>query len=128
MQANKLLIDVLPDRFGICRLDPHASVPSWALTSPFYSVTRTPEEVSVVCHEGLIPDGILNEKGWRCLKVHGPIDFSATGILSSLAQPLARADVPIFVLSTYDTDYLFVREEDLSKTIEVLSAEGILLR
>lgn len=124
MQAKKLPLDVLPERFGICRFSPNASVPNWALTSPFYSVTRTPEEVSVVCHEEFIPQETSCEKGWRCLKVQGPIDFSETGILSSLAQPLARADISIFSLSTYDTDYLFIREGDLQKAIDILVRNG----
>jgi hypothetical protein len=124
MQVKRLSLTLLPERFGICRFDPNASVPNWALTCPFYSVTRTPEEVSVVCYERLIPEETPCEKGWRCLKVRGPIDFSETGILSSLAQPLARADISIFALSTYDTDYLFVKEGNLRKTIEILSVEG----
>jgi hypothetical protein len=128
MQTKQLPLDVLPERFGICRFDPNASVPNWALTSPFYSVTQTPEEVSVVCYEGLIPEETPCEKGWRCLKVQGPIDFSEIGILSSLAQPLARADISIFVLSTYDTDYLFIKEGNLRKTIEILSEEGFSVR
>lgn len=128
MQTKRFPLDVLPERFGICRFDPNASVPNWALTSPFYSVTRTPEEVSIVCHEGLIPEETPYEKGWRCIKLQGPIDFSETGILSSLVQPLARADISIFALSTYDTDYLFVREGDLSKTIEILGEEGFVVR
>jgi hypothetical protein len=128
MQTKRRALDVLPERFGICRFDPNASVPNWVWASPFYSVTRTAEEVSVVCHEGVIPQEILYEKGWRCLKVQGPIDFSETGILSSLAQPLASKNVTIFALSTYDTDYLFVREKDLSKTIETLSQKGFLVK
>lgn len=128
MQVKKFAIDVLPERFGICRFDPNVSIPDWALTSRFYSITQTQEEVSIVCHEGVIPQEIRYEKGWRCLKVQGPIDFSEIGILSSLAQPLASKNVAIFALSTYDTDYLFVREKDLSKTIETLSQEGFLVK
>ena len=128
MQTSKRTLEVLPERFGICRFGPNVSIPDWALTSHFYSITQTQEEVSIVCHEGVIPQEILYEKGWRGLKVQGPIDFSETGILSALAQPLARENVSIFALSTYDTDYLFVREKDLSKTIETLSQEGFLVK
>ena len=128
MQTKRLALYILPESFGICRFDPNASIPGWALTSRFFSITRTQEEVSVVCHEKLIPQETSCEKGWRCLKVQGPLDFSETGTLSSLAQPLARENVSIFVLSTFDTDYLFVREKDLSKTIETLSQEGFLLK
>ncbi len=128
MQAKRLFLTLLPERFGICRFDPNTPVPNWALTSPFFSVTRTPEEISVVCYEGLIPEETPYEKGWRCLKVEGPIDFSETGILSSLIQPLAREDVSIFALSTYDTDYLLIKEGNLPRTIEILSVEGFSVR
>ena len=128
MLNNKQDLIVLPERFGICRLDPDDSVPNRALTSSFFSVTRTPEELSVVCNEDLIPEGALCEKGWRCLKVQGPIEFSTTGILSSLARPLARSNVSIFALSTYDTDYVLVQDKDLSKTVEILTAEGFRIR
>lgn len=128
MQSKKLVLDVLPERFGICRFDPNASVPDWVWTSPFYSITRTQEEVSVVCHMDVIPQGTMFEKGWRCLRVQGPIAFSETGILSSLAQPLAIAHISIFALSTYDTDYVLVKEKTLSKTIEILTKEGFSTR
>lgn len=128
MLIKRLTLNILSERFGICRFNPNTSIPDWALTSRFYSITKTQEEVSIVCPEGVIPQEIMCEKGWRCLKVQGLIDFSETGILSALAQPLARKNVSIFALSTYDTDYLFVREKDLSKTIETLSQEGFLIK
>jgi hypothetical protein len=124
MQDKKLTLIVMPGRLGICRLDPAGPVPEWAYTSPFFSVTRTPDELSVVCTEALIPEDEFCDKGWKSLKVQGPLDFSETGILASLALPLARSDISIFVLSTYDTDYLLVKESDLLKTIETLVAEG----
>lgn len=128
MKNNKQDLIVLSERFAICRLDPDDSVPNRALTSSLFSVTRTPEELSVVCNEKLMPEETSCEKGWRCLKVQGPIDFSKTGILSSLAQPLARENVSIFALSTYDTDYVLVKEKDLSKAIETLTVEGFTIR
>ena len=128
MEIKRFALDVLPERFGICRFDAHTPIPNWALTSPFYSITRTQEEVSVVCREGAIPRDILCEKGFRCLKVQGPIDFSETGTLCSLTNPLAGADISIFALSTFDTDYLLVREKDLSKAIEALSLDGFLVK
>ena len=127
MEIKRLALDVLPERFGICRFDANLPIPDWALTSRFYSITRTQEEVSVVCHEDVIPRDTLCETGWRCLKLQGPIDFSDTGLLSSLAQPLAGAGISIFAVSTFDTDYLLVREKDFPKTIETLSQEGFLI-
>jgi hypothetical protein len=128
MQSRRRALDVLPERFGICRLDPDASIPNWAQAAPFFSITRTEEELSVVCREHVIPQQTWYEKGWRCLKVQGPLDFSETGILYSLTKPLAREDISVFALSTYHTDYLLVREKDLPKTIEALSREGFLLK
>lgn len=124
MQDKKLTLIVMPERLGICRLDPAGPVPEWAYTSPFFSVTRTPDELSVVCTEALIPEDEFCDKGWKCFKVQGPLDFSETGILASLSLPLARSCISIFVLSTYDTDYLLVKESDLSKAIETLVSEG----
>lgn len=97
---------------------------NWATAGSFFSITRTLEELSVVCAEQVIPEGITSEKGWRCLKVHGPLDFSLTGILSSLLHPLAKANISVFALSTYDTDYLLVKEADLERAKVVLLEAG----
>jgi len=119
-----LTLSVLPERLGICRLAPDEAFPRWVTASSFFSVTRTLDELSVVCAEPVIPEGITSEKGWRCLKVHGPLDFSLTGILSSLLHPLAKANISVFALSTYDTDYVLVKELDLERAKAVLLEEG----
>ena len=124
MPGKKLTLIVLPEGLGICRLDPDGPVPEWAYTSSFFSVTRTSDELSLVCAEALIPEDKFCDKGWRCLKVQGPLDLSETGILSSLTLPLARSGISIFSLSTYDTDYLLVREGDLLKAVETLVSDG----
>ena len=90
----------------------------------FWSVTKTREELSIVCAEADIPEAVRSDKGWRCLKVHGPLDFSLTGVLVSLARPLAEAGVSVFVISTYDTDYLLVKEERLDSALAVLAESG----
>ena len=119
-----LTLSILTEEFGICRLESSAGIPAWAMVGPFYSITKTMEELSIVCPAALIPQGISCEREWRCLKVHGPLPFDQTGVLSSLAQPLAKAGVSIFALSTYDTDYLLVKDNDLSRTIKVLLLAG----
>jgi hypothetical protein len=78
----------------------------------------------VVCDEDVVPEGTTKEAGWRCLKLHGPFEFSMVGVLASVAGPLADAGVSIFALSTYDTDYLLVKEKDLGRAIDVLSERG----
>jgi len=124
MTKLKLRISILPDTFAICQLDKDAPIPDWAKGGCFLSITRTPGELSIVCPQILVPKGIRGEEGWRCLKVEGPLDFSATGVLASLLVPLAREGISVFVISTYDTDYLLVKEENLGKAIMLLWQEG----
>lgn len=119
-----LTLSVLPEEFGICRLQSSAEMPTWATENPFFSITRTPEELSVVCPTASIPAEVPAERGWRCLKVHGPLAFGQTGVLLSLAGPLAAAGISIFALSTYDTDYLLVKGDDLLRAVEALRSVG----
>ena len=112
------------DALAICKLDKDAPPPQWAQRGSFFSCTRTHSELSIVCPQKDVPANIPNEKGWRCLKVEGPLDFSLTGILASLVVPLAAAEICIFAISTYDTDYLLVKEEQLSSAILVLRQSG----
>ena len=80
--------------------------------------------MTIVCAEALVAKGTASETGWRCFKVEGPLDFSEIGIIFSLTQPLAKNRVSVFVVSTFDTDYFMVKEKDLAKTIDVLTAAG----
>jgi hypothetical protein len=124
VSAGPLTLDLLPGRFAVCRVDPEAPVPAGALAGPFASVTRTADELSIVCPEPQMPAGARCEAGWRCLKVRGPLPFSAVGILASLTAPLAAAGVSLFALSTFDTDYLLVQESDLERALAALRAAG----
>jgi hypothetical protein len=117
-------LTVLEGSFAVCQLEPDAEWPSWAAHSEIWSVTRTSDELSVVCLRDTVPSGVRSESGWRCLKVEGPLDFALTGILVSIAQPLAQAGISIFALSTYNTDYLMVNDEKLGYAIEVLELAG----
>jgi hypothetical protein len=120
----KLGIRILHEDFAICRLGKDEAVPHWASNGIFFSITRTAEELSVVCPESLVPAGIKKEEHWKCLKVEGPLDFSLTGVLSSLTEPLARGGIGVFALSTYDTDYLLVKKDKLDATVDILVKEG----
>ena len=110
---------VLPGRYAICRLEPQEALPS-----SFFSVTRTADELSVVCVEERAPAGVQCELGWRILQVAGPLEFSLTGVLVAIATPLAEAGVSIFAISTFDTDYVLVKEDDLVKAVDALRAAG----
>lgn len=119
-------LDLVAARLAICRLAADAGVPDWvALDTPGpVSVTRTADELSVVLPQDRVPDGVAAERGWRAMAVRGPLDFSLVGILAGLTAPLARAGVPVFALSTHDTDWLLVREPDLAAAIAALEAAG----
>jgi hypothetical protein len=124
MREGKEKLELLPDVYAVCRLDRDAPAPDWATSGLFSSVTRTVAELSVVCPDACVPVGVKKESGWRVLMVVGPLDFSLTGVLAPLTGPLAREGISVFALSTYDTDYLLVKEEQLGKAIQVLKAEG----
>jgi len=121
--AARRRLSVLEGVFAICRLPPGAAWPE-AGRGPLVSITRTADEVSVVCPEVEAPPGARVEGGWRALKLHGPIPFAETGVLSALAGPVARAGISLFALSTYDTDYLLVRDADLAAALDALRREG----
>ena len=133
MTKPSLDLEILPETLAVCRLPPQAAEPDWARQGGFHSVTRTDQELSIVCAEDAVPsanapEGLRAEKGWRALRVAGPLDFALTGILASLAVPLAEAGVPIFALSTFDTDVLLVRAEHLPRAAEALTRAGHALR
>jgi len=113
---------VLDGALAVCRLPPDADVP--AECGEFHAVVRTPDEVSLVCSEGNAPDGVDVSGGWRALRVAGTLDHSLTGILSALAGPLARAEIPIFAISTFDTDYVLVPGDRLDAAVTALETAG----
>lgn len=123
--APVVRIRVLEIPLAICRLAPEADVFSRGRFSPFWSITRTPEEFSLICPPWLAPDECLAiDDGWIALAVVGPLDFGLTGILASLAVPLAAHAISIFAMSTYDTDIILVRENELDRAIDVLESAG----
>jgi hypothetical protein len=116
----------VPGRYAVCRLSPEERLPPWILDchGEFFSITRTEDELSIVCLEKRVPEDVVTEKTWAVLKVQGPLDFALTGILSALAQPLATAGISIFAISTYDTDYLLVKTDTLQGAKQVLTDAG----
>lgn len=121
---TSLLLSALNERLTVCRLDARAKIPAWAVERRFFSVTRTSEELSIICPERQVPSGVACEKGWRAIKVEGPFEFSVTGVISSLTAPLARAGIPVFVVSTFETDYLLVKEERIKEAAAELASSG----
>jgi hypothetical protein len=124
VEGHALELAILPGVFAVCRFAHDAPLPAWAGESDVVSITRTPEELSVVCEQRLVPSRAQCERDWRCLKVKGPLDLSLIGVLASLAAPLAQAGIPIFALSTFDTDYLLVKSQNLQKAARALRQAG----
>ncbi len=123
-EVKTLVLAILPGRLAICRLDAAAPIPDWLPAAGFVSLTRTARELSLVCAQEAVPAGITAETGWRALEVAGPLDFALTGVLASLAAPPAAAGISIFAISTFDTDYILVREHSLDAAITALRAAG----
>ena len=118
------VLSILPDSLAICRLEPDDPFPDWTGNGDLLSLTRTTDELSIICPQAIVPEGVLADKGWRALKIQGPLDFSLVGVLAELAGLLADAKVSIFVISTFDTDYILVKEEKLKRATEALMIAG----
>jgi hypothetical protein len=123
-EARELTLSLLDETFALARIDPDDDFPEWAIEGSFASVARTDEEISIICPQSAIPAGVLHEGGWRCLGVVGDLDFSLAGVIASLAEPLAAAGVAILLVSTYDSDYLLVKEDRLEGARQALAAAG----
>lgn len=122
-------LTLLPDELAVCRLPSDSRVPDWAWHGPVQSVTRTDEELSIVCAHDATPangsrPGLHVDGPWRVFKVHGPFPFDVTGVVASLSKPLAEAAVGVFILSTYDTDWILVKEETVHRAADALREAG----
>jgi len=123
VERHQLKFRLLPGRFAIVRLAPHASIPEWATKGEFTSVTRSPDELSIVCPLMNLPPEVQSAHRWICLKLEGPFPFSQTGVLLSFIEPLSTKDIPVFAISTYDTDYVLIQEE-FAWAVDVLREAG----
>ena len=119
-----LVLSVLSGTFTIHKLSPDASIPEEILKSNYYSVSKTENELSLVCSEVFEVQSLQSSKGWECIKVAGPLDFNLTGILAGISDILAKENISIFAISTFDTDYILVRTLDLSSATTKLRLAG----
>jgi hypothetical protein len=110
--------------YAIVRLAPDAAIPEWTTNGKFTSVTRTADELSIVCPWGNLPVDVTSPYRWVCLKLEGPFPFSLTGVLLSLVEPLSNHGIPIFAISTYDTDYVLIQEEFVGMALDILQRAG----
>ncbi|MGA8837655.1 MAG: ACT domain-containing protein [Candidatus Sulfotelmatobacter sp.] len=114
----------LPGSYAIVRLDPNSPVPDWATKGGFTSITRTADELSLVCPVENIPEEFPTSPRWICLKLQGPFPFSQTGVLLSFIDPLSSNGIPIFAISTYDTDYALISSEHIDRALDLLRKAG----
>ena len=123
MQRHQLKFRSLPGLYAIVHLAPNALVPDWATKGDFSSITRTSDELSIVCPIANVPPEMHSPHRWICLKLEGPFPFSQTGVLLSFIEPLSTNGIPIFAISTYDTDYVFI-QEDFAWSLDLLREAG----
>ncbi len=131
MSARPRALALLPGRLAVCRMPPDAPLPAWVMhaEAAVWSITRTPRELSVVCDEDALPPSVERaEIGWRAFELEGPVPFDEVGVLAGLAAPLAAAGVPIFALSTYDTDLVLVKEAHLVAARAAWERAGVEVR
>ncbi|WIG61221.1 MAG: hypothetical protein OJF49_003969 [Ktedonobacterales bacterium] len=127
MSQPTLALILLPELFAICRLPPDAPLPAWAAEvehGDFVSITRTADELSIVCPQARVPTGVQAVSDYCCLKVEGPLDFALTGVMVALAAPLAHVGISVFAVATYDTDYLLIQSADLPRARAALTGAG----
>jgi hypothetical protein len=123
-KRHQLKFRWLPGPYTIVRLAPGAPAPDWATKGEFTSITRTTDEFSIVCPSENLPPDVGSSHRWICLKLEGPFPFSLTGVLLSFIEPLSSKGIPIFAISTYDTDYVLIQEEWAGAAISALQAAG----
>jgi uncharacterized protein len=121
---TSLSLQLLPGAFAVVRLDPDDALPSWFQRKGFRTVSWTAEELSILCEQAMVPAEAAAERDWRCLMLRGPFPFELTGILLAVLAPLAEAGIGIFAVSTFDTDYVLVKEAALESALDALRRSG----
>ncbi len=124
MTHRQLNLSLLKDKYAVCSLPATAPIPDWALKESLVSITRTEDELTIVCRQDLIPTQYKRDLNWRCFRIDGSFDLNQTGVISSISSPLTGAGISIYVISTYNTDYFLVQEDKLNQTISILSHSG----
>lgn len=121
---EKPRLTILDGSYSVCRLDPDAGIPEWMTMKGFLSVSKTDDELSIVCNQENVPEDVNSENDFSIIKVLGPLDFSLTGILAGITRVLAEKDISIFAVSTFDTDYILVKVMSLGVAVDALRLDG----
>jgi uncharacterized protein len=118
------VIHELNERIAVVRMEPRDEVPEWAWTGSLAAVVRTVDELTIVCDQKVVPGHLRCECDWTALKLEGPMALSLTGVLASLLGPLSFASIPVFVVSTFDTDYILVKADNVQRARDIFKAQG----
>jgi hypothetical protein len=124
LEQTNLVLTVLEETFSIHRLAPDASLPEAISECDFYSLSKTADELSLVCSEHLAVKSEKQSPDWKCLKVAGPLDFKLTGILAGITDVLAKERISVFAISTFDTDYILIKKQNLTNAVSALERAG----
>jgi hypothetical protein len=124
MNPSFLKLVILPEVLAVSRLEANTPIPDWAIGESFLSISRTRDELSVICEERFVPEETHASRGWRAFKIVGPLDLDLVGILVSVAVPLAQSGIGILPIATYETDYVLVRDEQLVESVKALCFAG----
>ena len=122
--ARRLALTLEANAYAICRLPPDTPLPAWALESAYFSITKRPDELSIVVPESVVPTDVVASRGWRMIRFAGPMPLDQTGILASVTAPLAAARVSVFAVGTYDTDYVLIPAAQRASALAALEAAG----
>lgn len=122
--THRFTLRLRPEPLAICRLDAGAAIPPWADGPGFVSIVRTPDELSVVCDARRVPPDVKRVEGRRAFGIEGVVDFSTVGVLAGLIAPLASAGISVYVVSSYDTDYVLVEERNTARAAELWRRDG----
>jgi len=122
--VKRINLKVMPELYSISRLSSKDLIPSWADGAGFVNIARSHDELSIVCLQSRVPVGIKTDPDWRCIQFVGPFAFDETGVVLSVVQPLSEAGFGVFVVSTFDGDFLLLKAEIFSQGLEVLRAVG----
>ena len=121
----KLKLILLNGEYAIYRFNSEAEIPESVGNKGFYSITKTHDEISVVClQDNCVTQNKQVNTNWRILKIQGPLDFSMIGIIAEISGILKDNNISIFTISTYDTDYILIKDMDVTKAIEALKTGG----
>lgn len=135
-EPEPLKLEWLPGRYAVCRFDADDAIPEWAkprrrrpsvrdVGAPLVSITRTDRELSIMIDESVVPAEVKAERGFVALRVSGTLEISLVGVLSKLTGALARANIPLFAVSTFDTDYLLIDEQYAAAAVEALQRVAV---